>query len=95
MHEDRIAEQMGKAQRASALLNDEAFTGAVAAVHKDLIERWEFSKDPNERERIWVSVDVLKKIIGALHATVDSGRVSRDRLDDIQSGRVHKHFGIV
>jgi hypothetical protein len=95
MNEDRLAEQIGQAQRASALLNDEAFIKAVAAVHQDLMDRWELSKDPAERERIWVSVDLLKKITIALHATVSGGTVARGNLDDIVSGRTRKQFGIV
>jgi hypothetical protein len=95
MNEDRLAEQIGKAQRASALLNDEAFTGAIDGIKAQLIERWQIAKDANERERIWLTVNLVEQVKQALVTTIANGSLSRRELEDLASGRTRKHFGVV
>lgn len=96
MHEeDKLAELIGKANRASGLLNEEAFTEAIASVTRNLMERWEHSQDPNERERIWMSVDNLNKICAVLKTAVVNGTKARREIDDIVSGKKRQHFGVV
>ena len=61
MNEDRLAEQIGRAQRASELLNDGPLLGP-SRPSQSPIERWEFSNDPNERERDLVQLTCSKKL---------------------------------
>ena len=95
MSEDKALLQINRAQRASALLNDEAFSEAVEGIKRALIERWLISKDPIERERIWLSVNLTEQIKAALITTVNNGNVARRELEDMASGRTRKHFGVV
>lgn len=95
MSEDKALLQLDRAQRAAALLNDEAFNEAVESIKRSLIERWLISKDPIERERIWLSVNITEQIRAALITTVNNGNMARRELEDLASGRTKKHFGVV
>ena len=96
MNEDRLAEQIGKAQRASALLNDEAFTGRhrrhQGATHRALgnSPKIRTSVSASGSPSIWSSRSSRHCV-----TTVANGSLSRRELEDLASGRTRKHFGVV
>lgn len=56
--------------------------------------RWELSKVPDERERIWVSVNLMEQIKSALVNYAVNGSLSKRQLDELATGHT-KRFGVI
>jgi hypothetical protein len=95
MDEGKLHEQTQRAQRASTLLNDEAFVAAFDGLKAMVMARWILSKDPVERERIWEIVHLIDQVKEALATMAAHGRMAEQQLEDLTSGRAKKHFGVV
>lgn len=84
--EDKIQERISAGARATALVQNDAFTEATTKLRQRLFELWESSKDPVERERIWLSVNILEQIKGVLRRTIDNGTLAQIELDELLKG---------
>ena len=80
--------------RAAQLLENEAFKEATGALAEQLMDRWRVSSDPNERERIWLSVSLLDQIKTKLAIVANNGKLAKRELDEISAGR-RARFGII
>jgi hypothetical protein len=76
------------------LLENEAFKDATSALAEQLMDRWRVSSDPNERERIWLSVNLLDQIKAKLAIVANNGKLAKKELDEITAGR-RPRFGLV
>lgn len=72
-----------RANRAKALLNDELFNDAIKQVKDGLMETWTVCTIAEQRDRIWISVNLLEQIKSALINTVSNGKVAQTELDAI------------
>ena len=72
-----------RAQRAKALLDDELFNDAIKQVRAALMDTWTRCADAGERDRIWISVNLLEQIKSALINTVGSGKIAQAEIDAI------------
>lgn len=83
LNEQKLTSDIYRAQRAKALLDDELLNEAFKSVRDDLMTTWATCELPEQRERIWVSVNVLDQIKAALITAVANGRVAQHEIDAI------------
>ena len=92
--QDRFQVTISRGLRATQLLENEAFKDATSALAEQLMDRWRISSDPNERERICLSVSLLDQIKAKLAIVAKNGKLAKKELDEIAAGR-RPRFGIV
>lgn len=95
MNEDRLAEQIGRAQRASELLNDGLLAEAIKGIQGEVMQRMLATNDDAELRRGRDLVNVLDVVQARISSWVANGKLSRQELDDLVSGTRRKQFGIV
>jgi hypothetical protein len=96
MNDDKLLKARTDGARASSLLNDETFVAATEKVRAELINIWTQTTKTEERERIWQAVSLLEKLVGALVATHDNGKLADAELKILVEGQERrKRFGIV
>ena len=59
------------------------FKEATEAVREEIMKRWETSKSSEERERIWITIHVLDKIVDRLGIIASNGNVAKGDLDQL------------
>jgi hypothetical protein len=91
---DKTQAAINRGLRAAQLLESEAFKDATGALAEQLMDRWRVSTDQTERERIWLSVNLLDQIKGKLAIVANNGKLARKELDELTTGR-RPRFGIV
>lgn len=94
MNEDKTQETINRGLRAARLLDDEAFKDATQSLEQQLTDRWRISTDQTERERIWLSVNLLEQIKGKLVTVANNGKLANKELQELTTGKA-KRFGIV
>jgi hypothetical protein len=92
--QDKTQAAINRGLRAAQLLESEAFKDATDALAEQLMDRWRVSADQIERERIWLSVNLLDQIKGKLAIVANNGKLARKELDELTTGR-RLRFGIV
>jgi CRISPR/Cas system-associated protein Csm6 len=93
---DKLLKSRMDGARADSLLKNEAFVSATESVRNELIRLWQQSKTPEERERVWQSVNLLEKLMMALIATNDNGKLAEAELKTLIEGQERrKRFGIL
>jgi hypothetical protein len=92
--QDKTQAAINRGLRAMQLLESEAFKDATGALAEQLMDRWRVSTDQTERERIWLSVNLLDQIKGKLAIVANNGKLARKELDELTNGR-RLRFGIV
>lgn len=58
------------------------------------MDRWKISTDQIERERIWLSVNLLEQIKAKLQTTATNGKLAKKEIDELVGGK-RPRFGIV
>src|SRR5438309_8638711 len=94
MTQDKVHAAINRGLRATHLLESEAFKDATDTLAEQLMDRWRVSTDQIERERIWLSVNLLDQIKGKLAIVANNGKLARKELDELTIGR-RPRFGIV
>src|SRR5258708_21091594 len=92
--QDRTQAAINRGLGAAQLTENEAFKKATDALAEQLVDRWRVSTDSAERERIWLSVNLLDQIKGKLAIVANNGKLARKELDELTTGR-RPRFGIV
>lgn len=86
MDEEKLRKSVKAGNAAQAMLSGGKldplpFNDAVASLRDELMKRWQSSKTSEERERIWISVNLLEKIPDTLTTIASNGRVAQQDLD--------------
>ena len=92
--QDKTQAAINRGLRAAQLLDSAAFKDATDALAEQLMDRWRASTDQTERERIWLSVNLLDQIKGKLAIVANNGKLARKELDELTTGR-RPRFGII
>ena len=92
--QDRAHAAISRGLRAAQLLENAAFKEATDILAEQLMDRWRVSTDQTERERIWLSVNLLDQIKSKLAIVASNGKLARKELDEMTTGR-RSRFGIV
>lgn len=74
--EDRL-----KALRAGAILNDDVFLDALAALDADYVAAWRASTTPEEREKWWYKQNALEAVKHRLFKQVQNAAISAGATD--------------
>ena len=69
--------------RAKEVLENEAFSGAMEQIEKDIIEQWTTSpaRDAAGRESLWTYLCLLRKLKANLQTTLETGKLARIELE--------------
>lgn len=84
-----IEERIYDANRAKEVIENEAFVKAFEDIRKDLIESWENIPSTHQsaqaRDRIHLSLTLLKKVHACLTLSVESGKLARLEIEHRQT----------
>lgn len=64
-----------------------AFKDAVEALRSELMKAWATSTSTENRERIWISVNLLERVADTLTLVASNGRVAESDLERLISSR--------
>lgn len=81
MSDDRLQDAINYGDQAKLLLGHEPFMKGMADLRQELMQAWERSNSSEDRDRIWISVNLLGKLAHVLATTVNNGRIARDDLN--------------
>jgi hypothetical protein len=89
MRDEDVQPALERAARAKQILEDPLVTAAVTDVRAAIIAAWAStsSRDAEERERAWLMLQALDRVIGALRKHVETGKVAKHSLGDKSSLR--------
>jgi len=81
--EDKLRKDVVRGNEADGLLKSEVFNHGISQIREGLINKWMLTTDAMERDRIWMSVNLLEKITAALVVCVGDGRIAQAEIDAI------------
>lgn len=84
--ESKLARDAERGRIARDILQSDVFTDAVGKVEAELIEAWKATPAlaPEARERLWVAVSLINKIVQAIAETMAHGEVAETQLRAIR-----------
>jgi hypothetical protein len=74
-------EEVERGKHAEALLENVAFKSALEQIEKDIINQWKQAKDPLDREKLHLSLQMLSRLESVLKASIANGQVSMQILE--------------
>lgn len=85
MDEIRLNQEVSRASRARALLEDELLVSTLADLEAAYIDRWRHTHidDDRGREKLFIAVNVVGKVREHLSAIVSNGSMAAKQLDDL------------
>lgn len=83
MSDDKLQDAIKYGDQAKLLLGHEPFTKGMADLRQELMQAWERSNNSEDRDRIWISVNLLGKLQHVLAMTVNNGRIAREDLNSL------------
>ncbi len=92
MNEDKLRKQAKSGNNAQAMLSggkldSVIYTEAVDLLRAELMTMWKASKSSEDRERIWVSVNLLEKVTDTLGIMASNGRMAQADLERLISSK--------
>lgn len=74
-----IEQRIYHAYRAREVLENEAFTGAIADIKAEITDQWTKSpaRDQEGREKLWLMLSLANKLEATLRMTFDSGKLAK------------------
>lgn len=69
-----------RGQAAKRLSDDPAFQDACNAVERALLERWRASLTADDRERLWMAVNLLEKLRGWIVGAMRTGEFAAKQI---------------
>lgn len=92
MDDDKLHKKIASGRKAQAMisggpLEPVAFKDAVEMLKTELMKAWSGSKSTEDRERIWISVNLLERVADTLTLVASNGRVAEADLDRIISSK--------
>lgn len=74
-----MSQEIVRAEEAQRLLGSSVFQDAVQAVQDEIIRRWCVCETVEGREELYNEQKVLGRVVAALKAIIDNGRLAADR----------------
>ena len=89
MSDDKAQDIINRGSRAAQILDDPVFKEAVDKLEAEIIDAWKTWKasDPDGRERLWLGMNALNRIVDQLRTYVVTGRHERKRIEEIAATR--------
>lgn len=95
---DDTEEAIRRADRALALLDDEMIKASFAEIGEEITRQWRDSpvRDTEGRERLHLMLRLLDRLRQVFEAHIETGKVARKRLADVERERSIKNlFGVI
>ena len=74
-------QEVERGKHAEAVLDNIAFKSAFEQIEKDIINQWKQAKDPLDREKLHLSLQMLSRLESVLKASIANGQVSMQILE--------------
>ena len=87
MTEEKLQSEVGRAQRAAALLRDDLLIAAFADIETAIVSKWKNSADTAERERLHLMLKLLANLHGVIDNHVTTGKMAASELANIEKRR--------
>ena len=91
MSDDKSQDMINKGRLAQSI--EEPFKSAAERVKTALQRRWLDSKDPTERDRIWITMHLADQLTAAIGNIIADGKMAEREIAAIEGGR-HKIFSV-
>lgn len=88
--EEKQRKSMARARKANELLQNEAFAGVVEQMKTEIYKKWQSTTDLSERDRCWVAVNLIDKLVDGLGKAVNDGKFATAALDKILTDKARK-----
>jgi hypothetical protein len=88
----KTQEELERGAQAQYVLENSAFLSAFDLVNEGIKKTWEQEKEPAERERLWLMLQVSQKYRTALISTVTTGRLAADQIAREQKNLMQRLF---
>jgi hypothetical protein len=95
MNEDKLAQAIGRSQRAKELLENELLIETIEGLKAEFAELIFTTSDTLERERTVYARRAFDLLTSRLASHVANGNLARREMDDIVTGKKRQQFGIV
>ena len=82
---ESVEKRIYNADRAKEVLENEAFQWVIEATKEEITESWKNAGNPDDRERLWISLRLLTKLETALKNRLETGKLARLELDHKKS----------
>mgnify|MGYP003582611390 CR=1 FL=1 len=80
-----IEKRLYNADRAREVLDNESFQWAIEETKQEIVESWKNAGNPDDRERLWISLRLLNKLEASLKTRLETGKLARLELDHKKS----------
>jgi hypothetical protein len=77
------AEAVTRAQRVTAILNDDVFKDAVTQCEEVFTAEWKNALDVTKREAAWAKLAALDEMLRVLRTIMDNGKIAAARVRGI------------
>lgn len=82
---ESIERRIYNADRAKEVLENEAFQWVMEETKQEITESWKNAGNPEDRERLWLSLRLLTKLETTLRKRLETGKLARLELDHRKS----------
>lgn len=74
-----LEQRIYNGDRAKEVLDNEAYTAAMAAIKTEVTEQWQNSpaRDQEGREKLWLMLKLADKLEAALRTTMETGKLAQ------------------
>ena len=85
MSDDKLRDDLNRAQQANDLLQSELLIEAYEQIDAELVGAWRLTaaRDTDARERIWHAVQANAKHKNYLQSVANNGKLAQKELDDL------------
>ena len=85
MSDDKLRDDLNRAQQANDLLQSELLIEAYEQIDAELVGAWRLTpaRDTDARERIWHAVQANAKHKNYLRTVAENGKLAQKELDDL------------
>lgn len=97
MSDDRLRDDISRAQWASDLLQNDLLKEAFQTLQDDYMKLWKHTKpsDTEGRETIFKAWHVVGKVQEHLNRVLENGKLAKRELDDLIAAEERKRFRIL
>lgn len=88
--EEKQRSAMARARKANELLANEAFSSVIEGMKTEVFKKWQSTTDSAERDRCWVAVNLIDRIVDGLGAAVQNGKFASAALEKILAEKARK-----
>lgn len=74
--ESQLRQEMSRGARVRAIMEDGILEAAFETLRASYLKRWEECPDPEQRDRFWQGIQVLRLVRSDLLSTIETGKLA-------------------